>query len=603
MKKILELLQNKMNEEFISLNKDDEVLEFLKDFFNEYSKINISTLLEADKPKILTTIVITQNKNIDVKKIYNYFEKKQDYLDELHDFDSTLNIKEIIKKYNQSKIDGNIKELDYDEEFIEICSYLLSHDPNLISLKTNTYINEANLKLKDCYETFNLTNNIIYGKMKVNEKDTKKFGYKYIKENYNSEEYLNYLSEARQYYEIKIKDDEKARKDHNKLMKSYKSLYSNINNTYMKKEVIKYTDDFFGSITDQTFRMNVLKEIYNYNKEIYEKINSKYNKIIANSLLNFKELLLKYGIVFNDYQLNKLTTKDISVVKEMLEILNNKNFTSTEILSEIILISDLETVKNYIYLLESGIISKELLINNIDLFNTKSIYYINFYKNLEYMEQKRINPYSFQSSQHIFLLDSNTFRNNINILESYNLLNNINEEDYYTFLNNCNLESSIDILLELGLEEYLENDLSILNYSDKFNRLRLLKSLGITISKKEELDKYLNDNKFFVPDSKLDEYIYNSVDYITNINNYNLNDIEYYITPRTYKVGSLIFSKNRVQRNLSQQNKDLPEKQKLVYAFLDGAFLTDDELEEFKEYIIKTKSKTLKEKSPFLLKQ
>ena len=43
MKKILELLQNKMNEEFISLNKDDEVFEFLKDFFNEYAKQLSST--------------------------------------------------------------------------------------------------------------------------------------------------------------------------------------------------------------------------------------------------------------------------------------------------------------------------------------------------------------------------------------------------------------------------------------------------------------------------------------------------------------------------------------------------------------------------------
>ena len=175
-----------------------------------------------------------------------------------------------------------------------------------------------------------------------------------------------------------------------------------------------------------------------------------------------------------------------------------------------------------------------------------------------------------------------------------NLLNNIKGEDNYNFFDNNNLDLAIDILLELGLEEYLEEDLALLNYSNRFNRLRLLKSLNITISSKEELIKYLTDNNFFVPDSKLDEYIYNSVDYFINYDNLDYNELSYYTTSRTYKMGNLIFSKNRVLRNLSLMENNLSEKQILVHAFLDGAFLTDNELEEFKELVVSDKRKVLK---------
>lgn len=599
MKKILELLQDKINEEFVPLKTDDKIFDFLKDFFNDYAILNIETLLEADRARLLTVVVISENIDIDVQMVYEFFQENIEYLEGICDCDPLLEIVDFLSQFDLEKIDDSIFEREdvkanFDEEFIEIAKYLAYNKLGFRAYETNLYINEMNKKIKECGNNLAAVNSMILGKVNTSLKEAKKFGYEYIKKNSNIKIYLKYLYEARQYYKAKIALEDSFKKSYNKLRNSYQNLYNIINNAYVKNEAIKYTDNFFGSINDNDFKMMILKEIYKYNKEIYDKMSQKYNKLIANSILNFKELLLKYGIVYNDYQLNKITSKDISDVEEILQALRVKGFDSADILSEIILLTDLDTVKRYVSLMETGLISKELLINNIELFNNNSILYTNFSKNIEYINEKGINPYLFQSSQHVLLLDFNVFTYNINILETYNLLNNIKGEDNYNFFDNNNLDLAIDILLELGLEEYLEEDLALLNYSNRFNRLRLLKSLNITISSKEELIKYLTDNNFFVPDSKLDEYIYNSVDYFINYDNLDYNELSYYTTSRTYKMGNLIFSKNRVLRNLSLMENNLSEKQRLVHAFLDGAFLTDNELEEFKELVVSDKRKVLK---------
>ena len=597
MKEILELLQNKINEKFIPLNKDDKVFEFLKEFFNEYKLLNIDTLLDADRARLLTVIVISETKDIDVEEVYKFFQEKEEYLCELSDYKIMNQLSKFILKQDFKNITISIFDTEefksqFDADFTDICKFFFKNELEINAFATNVVINIMKKALDDVYDSYNKINKLIQANM--SESTKRRHSYNYIKEEYGVEEYLEYLNTARKYYDSKNKNEEKNRKIHNKLIASYKKVYETINKACENNEIIKYDDSFFGSISDYELKMRILKEIYKYNQVIYDKVNKKYNIAIANSVLNFKELLLSYGIIFNEYQLRKITTKDIYDVEEILKYLKVKGFDSPENLSEIILLTDLETVKKYVSLMESGIISKELLINNIELFNKNSNLYINLSKNLEYINERGINPYSFQSSQHVLLLDYNTFKYNIEILDSYNFLNYIKVEDNYTFFEDNNLDLAIDILLELGLEEYLEEDLALLNYSNRFNRLRLLKSLNITISSKEELIKYLVDNKFFVPDSKLDEYIYNSVDYFIDHDNSDYNDLSYYTTPRTYKIGNLIFSKNRVLRNLSLMENNLSEKQRLVHAFLDGAFLTDDELEEFKKIVIRDKRKVLK---------
>ena len=252
-----------------------------------------------------------------------------------------------LKNDSEKAKNYNLNDLifDFDEEFIEIAKFFAYNELGFRAYETNLYINEMNKKIKECGNNLAAVNSMILGKVNTSVKEAKKFGYEYIKKNSNIKIYLKYLYEARQYYKAKIALEDNFKKVYNKLRNSYQNLYNIINNAYVKNEAIKYTDNFFGSINDNDFKMMILKEIYKYNKELYDKMSKQYNKLIANSILNFKELLLKYGIVYNDYQLNKITSKDISDVEEILQALRVKGFDSADILSEIILLTDLDTVK------------------------------------------------------------------------------------------------------------------------------------------------------------------------------------------------------------------------------------------------------------------
>ena len=132
--------------------------------------------------------------------------------------------------------------------------------------------------------------------------------------------------------------------------------------------------------------------------------------------------------------------------------------------------------------------------------------YKNFISIINMIKQNQINPYYFSNCQDIYLIDINLLNDNINILNEYKLFGNMKAGEDYKFFNNVNLKESIEIIFNLGLGNYLK-DLTILNYADKFNRLRILKMLNISIESREQLISILTTNKFFVPDEMIPKYV------------------------------------------------------------------------------------------------
>lgn len=170
-----------------------------------------------------------------------------------------------------------------------------------------------------------------------------------------------------------------------------------------------------------------------------------------------------------------------------------------------------------------------------------------------------------------------------------------------TFLSSLDLTTAIDTLLELGYEQNLEKSIGILNYRDRFNRLRLLKSLNIPVETTDEMLAVLTTDKFIVPDSNIDSYLYNAAKFylpstvtITDEHKVKSTDLarleEFDASKRTYEIAGVPISKNKVIRNLSRLSPTGKTKDRLIYSVLIGSTLTDEETTQIVSTLSDTKT-------------
>ena len=621
MEAILSLINSRIEDISDNLVENDKQLLFLENFFNSNYFNTVEKILKVDRLKLIVALIITGNNNLDVDTVYKVMDANKGLLEmSIEDLNKTVKVLELLLasslsaydqlrdyfKNNKMNIFRNFK---YRFPFLKqnsdycICQsdFALFMDlfrHNRVSIVDALCYNIVLKSISEEIERYSCNLDNLNKALGRHISDKKKFDTisKFIEKKWNYELIVKSVTDVKHYYELKQKKKNANDKEKNRLLESYRQLKSIISRAFENGEEIIYSDNIFGTINDSEFIKLVLQEIFLYNKAIYDKTNAEYLSLIAKSTLNYQTLLAKYNIDLDSNDLSAVMANSLSELEEMINMLRKVGIISSEYLSVIIQISDLETIKWYVSLIEDGKISCELLLNHVDLFNKKTKVFENFTNNLRMIKERKMNPYLFQSSQESLIIESSIFRSCIDTLISYSLLGQMKVGLNYSFLSNTDLASSIDTLLELGFEQYLEGDLELLNYSNKFNRLKLLKSLNMPISSKEELFDVLTSDKFFIPDEKIDDYIYNSVSYILPIDVFieektgefvNLvQGKDFCESLRTYNIDGVIFSKNKTLRNLSMVSADLSENEKVFYSLINGAVLTDDELDIVKKRVI-----------------
>ena len=233
-------------------------------------------------------------------------------------------------------------------------------------------------------------------------------------------------------------------------------------------------------------------------------------------------------------------------VETMLKIITKFNI-NTEQIIKILKNSNVKIVLQIKDYLEKGYLSLDFLTDNIDIFYKNSSKYQIYNTNLETITSYGINPSIFFDSIEMLFIYPNLLKDNIELLSKYNLLNSLKTTDNYYFLRDKDLVLKIDKIIELGYEDYLEEDLNILN-SDKLLRIEALKYFEMNIDNKQEFDSILNSKKFFIEDELLKDYIPNKVN--LKDESYDVNLEDYRNTNRTYKIGNTIISSNKVKRLL-----------------------------------------------------
>ena len=201
------------------------------------------------------------------------------------------------------------------------------------------------------------------------------------------------------------------------------------------------------------------------------------------------------------------------------------------------------------------------------------------------LKEQEINPRNFEETQIIFISDPSIVQRNIEFLKAYSFDKSIIKGIDYRFLLNENLLEVLDLFIELGLESFLEEDLSILNYYKNINRIRAMKELNIPITSLDELKEILTTDQFLLSDEDIMKYV-EQID-PTSIKMDDIPDemprLKQFESTRTYNINGVILSKNRVQRNYCESKYDEEIENKLMYSILHTSIMTQTEYETVKQ--------------------
>lgn len=409
-----------------------------------------------------------------------------------------------------------------------------------------------------------------------------------IRDDYNVSNLLKPISDAKKEYHSLDQEQKNRRRYLSKTKLIYEQLETNLYKAISEGEV-RNIETLLKKVPSDEIRLAILKLVYKHNHEIYKKLSAEYQELSANDSSHYQVLLAKYGISPEIYEVGSVMDNSIEDLSKMLDMLSKLKVASPEELLLIVQNSDLETITNLYGLSEKGIITSNLLNNYQALFNPSSKEYEDFMRNLSLINKKKLNPHYFTTSEEVLVTPHQRIESSIKTLEDYDLVSNIKTGMNLSFLKEEDLAPAIDILLELGYEKNLEESLELLNYKDKFDRLRVLKALNIPVSSTEELIEVLTTPKFYVPDTEIENYIYNAAQYHLPSNivevtepKKKVSDVQrlssFSETDRTYSFNGVLISKNKVHRTLSHVLATGKPTDRLKYGVLKDSILTDQEV-------------------------
>lgn len=344
--------------------------------------------------------------------------------------------------------------------------------------------------------------------------------------------------------------------------------------------------------TDTRIRVSFLKEVFKHNKPYYKRMQKK-----ADSTSSFEHnvavLLDSNGLSPASVNLSQMREKNYDRIKSLL--LKLKGITLDEsVFLYALHVCTAEHVAAIEAKIKAGILTEEALNAYPDLFVESSDAYKTLVGNIDILNKCRINPTNFADNSEV-LVEHKDLKESIGILNEYGLSLSGRQADEvdYQFLLSPRLRELIDKLIEVGLNEYLDNDLNMLNESEeRLDRLRVLNSSGLKPNSKEEALNIVSRRVFSVPDELLGEY-FNAKHELYVSDNRPVSDeigissipeLRSYIThPRCIQIDGLYFSLPKVLRNY----RKYPTVEESIFrALICDRILSDDEIIALKKKIM-----------------
>lgn len=604
---LLKQIEENKDNLYNKLNEPNEENEFFEEFSSSLSLNVIDNLTKLDVLDFVKAYLLVYSKNKSyeditavIEEISPFFEHKLKSISFFKLVEDILELKDKVSKDDLIKlINGKSKKLlNSDDEkrvlmikkiqklentrlqkFIELCY----EDTETVGETCSLLITMYNVRhVRQRFEAEEIRLNGMTNKEKELFKELVKKAEKDLFEfKFKSKDVEESIDGIRRYASDVISEEKARKRKIKKNFSNYTYIESWIKRFKHNQEITTIPDEVM-QLDDEELQKKILERIYNNNMSIYTQIEKKYNDLSSNSYNKYSLLLEQYGIDISNYNID--ITNDINEVEKILKLVSSLNIKSPHKIVEIINTSKLEIVESINNLVKKGYIDNEYVNNNINIFSDS---YIDLISNIEEFKKEGLSLSSISKLKDSLCEDSDTIQRNIAVLKEYGLFSSLGDCSSASFLNIEQLEQKIDKLLELGMEQFLKDDLSLLNYEDSvYDKILLAYKLNIPIEDTNSLHNILS-TPFIVSDDDIDTYLFNvsrkKLDSLedTNINKDDLLELleKKQSSENVYDFDGVLISKNKVSRNLENSDDEIPLKT-VILCMIDDKILDTDELEK-----------------------
>ena len=312
------------------------------------------------------------------------------------------------------------------------------------------------------------------------------------------------------YYNTKAKAIESRARLRNKAIQTYSEFLTYFTSAGLDEAITDYRRTV-SKIPDEKFKQEILKYIYKYNLDYQIPTEEIYNETLELDLDSYYPILGAYSIPRTEETVARLRTKYTPAeVKNLLGQLGEVGIEDENVLYQVLLVSNKEAIDTLCCLAKKEVISPEVLKNYPAIFNSDDIWYKNALTNINTVITAGLNPRYMSSSKIALFAPPEVVKENIHSLKEKKLLSRIGKDTNIDFIGSLATNQVLTLATSAGYKKDIEEDIDLLNFeATKWQRVYIMKEIDMPVAS-SELRSFLEAKTFFIPNYKLEEYIFDN---------------------------------------------------------------------------------------------
>ena len=568
---------NKINQ--LSDFADVDIWEFVKCNFYITAKNKTigecSSIIDDIKP-IFSTI---KNSALEIFLKKLIMIRNEEKIDLIIDFFKCKEIKEEFKyllEINDKKIIALLMVLKKENEDGKgnIIPFLESVKENGSVTTSQLYLYLQHEEFKDFYEHTIVAICTDGKSIELREEKKNEVVTKFAKELVDTDYIIERMDEIKRFKENYEREEKRKEKEIYGIINAKNLLEIGLN----KKEIVTYRE-IVKTIKNEKLKNYFLEIIKEHNEKYLHELEQEIDRLKKNSKESIENLLSSNGLQKEDIDINKIMNFSYEEIEEilrffrLLEISNNDK-------ARILQNTSINIIRDVKDLIDKEIISPKNILENIQLLDLDSNSLKFLKSNLSLFKENGIPIEIFKQDLRILIHNSQTINKSLEILKEYNLKELLRNSSSYEFLLRDDLREVIDAFLELGYENLLISDLSLLN-TKVIKRLYIIKSMNISITSKQDLLYILDEKKqFFVADEKIDEYLNEELSDNEVNSTFTIDNLE------KYKSSERVYDLNGIKISIPKVKRQLESGESIYKAIIYKSILSAEELENINEILL-----------------
>lgn len=296
-------------------------------------------------------------------------------------------------------------------------------------------------------------------------------------------------------------------KGKNKKAQQYRNFIESLEKMSLPGEITAYQASL-EYLPDEDLKLEFLRCVYENNLKEGAKLQEEYNKTFSKERAVYARILSKHSLPnseeFLDCVISRYTEEEL---KSVLEDIGKLGITDIDNIYQVLSSSNSKTISTLRSLTEKEIISKDFYKTHMSIFLSESTTYKTALTNINSFTDFGINPKYLYLNPNILLTDTTSLKERLGLLKEERLLGSIKKDSDISFLTSSDLDKRVNIMKFANCSESVSDNIDLLNYSStRWKRVVVMQTIDMPVAK-EDLSAFLDRDDFFIPDSKIDNYI------------------------------------------------------------------------------------------------